>query len=191
MADNALMDRPTRAPSKLGGVTAGAAVDYLGPATVADAERPEITIDVAGQRVKARLALASPYEPVEGDVLLVIGGPSGYFAIGVLDGGGRTVLRVPGDVDVHAVGGKLRLAGDSGVEIHGESVEVRASKLKVIAGAVVEKFTTVYQRVSEMLSVRAGQRHTMVDGASIEKSKSATILTEETVSINGKQVHLG
>lgn len=188
MANTASIDRHARSAERPFGLSA---VDYLGPAIVVEAQGAAITIDIGGQRVAARLALASPYEPIEGDTLLVIGGPGGHYAIGVLDGAGRTVLAVPGDVDLHAVGGTLRLTGDKGVQIDGDAIEVRSSKLQLIAGAVVEKFTTVYQRVSEMLSVRAGERRTVVEGASLERAKSATILTEETVSINGKQVHLG
>lgn len=188
MANAASIDRHAARPL---GLLPGAAVDYLGPAIVVEARGAEVTIDLGGQRLAARLALATPYEPIEGDTLLVIGGPGGHYVIGVLDGAGRTVLSVPGDVDVHAVGGTLRLTGDKGVQVDGGAIEMRAGKLQVIAGAVVERFSTLYQRVSEMLSVRAGERHTVVDGASLEKAKSASILTEETVSINGKQVHLG
>lgn len=191
MADAALMNRTTHAAPRLGPLATGSAVDYLGPATVVDASRADLVIDVAGRRAVARPAFSSPYEPADRDVLLVIGGPGGYYAIGVLDGAGRTSLRVHGDVDVHAVGGSLRLSGDKGVEIQGDAIELRAGKLNVLAGAAVQKFTTLYQRVSEMLSVRAGARHTVIDGDSMEKAKSATLLTEETVSINGKQVHLG
>lgn len=190
MTDTALAEKKVRIPD-FGFLAAGSAVTYLGPATVVEGSRAELTIDVAGKRGTARLALAVPYEPVPGDVLLVIGGPAGHWAIGVIDGAGRTAIAVPGDLDIRAIGGTLRLAGDKGVEVEGDAIELRSKKLTAIAGAVVEKFTTVYQRVTEMLSVRAGQRHTVVDGASLEKSKSATILTEETVSINGKQVHLG
>lgn len=184
-------ERP-RSAGPLGLFAAGAVVDYLGPATVRHAAGPDVTAELdGGRQVAVRLALSMPYQPVENDVLLVIGGPNGHYAIGVLHGTGRTSIAVPGDIDVHAVGGSLRLAADKGVVVEGESVEMRASRLHVLAGAVVEKFDTLFQRVREMLSVRAGQRHTVVDGASIEKSKSATILTEESVAINGKQVHLG
>lgn len=188
MANTASVDRQAQRPFGLG---TGAVVDYLGPAIVAEVRGPEVTVDVGGQRAVARLAFSTPYEPIEGDTLLVIGGPGGHYAIGVLDGAGRTVLSVPGDVDVHAVGGTLRLTGDRGVQVDGGAVELRAQKLQVFAGAVVERLGTVYQHVREMLSVRAGERQTVVDGASLEKARSASILTEETVSINGKQVHLG
>ena len=49
----------------------------------------------------------------------------------------------------------------------------------------------MYQRVTEMLSVHAGSSHTLVDGASHAQSTSATILTKETVTINGNEIHLG
>lgn len=196
MIKGAMMDTTTHNRSgRAGDKVLGPAVDYLGPATVADASKADLAIDVphggGAKRVSAKPAFSSPYEAVEGDVLLVIGGPNGYYAIGVLHGKGKTTITVPGDIDVHAAGGTLRLSGDKGVTIEGESVDVRAQKLNVIAGAVVEKLTTLVQRVSEMWSVRAGERHTVVDGASMEKAKTATILTEETMSINGKQIHLG
>lgn len=183
MANAESMDKPL-------GIALGA-VDTLGPAIVVEARGADVTVDVAGRRVKARLALSLPYAPIEGDTLLVIGGPSGHYAIGVIDGAGRTTLAVPGDVDVRAIGGTLRLSGDEGVDIDGGAVAVRAKKLHVLAGALVERFTTVVQHVTEMLSVRAGERQTVVDGASIETAKRASIVTHETVSINGKQVHLG
>ena len=42
-----------------------------------------------------------------------------------------------------------------------------------------------------MLTVQAGESHTHVDGQAFSKSKSATILTEDVVTVNGKQVRLG
>lgn len=176
----------------LGLFAAGTAVDYLGPATVRHVAGSAIDVELGdGRAVAVRLALTMPYQPAENDVLLVIGGPSGHYVIGVLHGTGQTSIAVPGDLDIRAVGGSLRLGADKGVVLEGDTVEMRANRLQVMAGAVVEKFDTLFQRVREMLSVRAGQRHTVVDGASIEKSKNATILTEETATINGKQIHLG
>jgi hypothetical protein len=49
----------------------------------------------------------------------------------------------------------------------------------------------VYQRVTTLLSVHAKESHTAVDESSITKAKNAAILTEEAMSINGKQIHLG
>jgi hypothetical protein len=166
--------------------------DYLGPATVIEARGRSAVVELPdGPRVKARLALAFPYEPAQGDVLLVIGKGEEYYGIGVLEGEGRSILSFKGDVDVRAEGGTLSLSGDKGVEIRGEEVGVHAGQLKVVAGAVVQTFTSLFQRVTELMSSRSKRSHTIVDEASFTQAKSAAIVTEEDVTINGKHVHLG
>jgi hypothetical protein len=48
-----------------------------------------------------------------------------------------------------------------------------------------------YQRVRGALEVRAGKAHTVVDDSSFLTAKNASIVTEETMSINGNEIHLG
>jgi hypothetical protein len=165
---------------------------YLGPAhvTAVHAHDVEVTLD-DGATARARLALAFPYAPAPGDELLVVGKDGDHYVIGVLRGTGRTALSFQGDVDVRAEGGALRLSGDLGVAIRGPELEIQAGKMRVMAGAVVQKFASLYQRVSAMLSVHAGQTHTVVDDSAITTAKSAAILTEETMTINGSEIHLG
>ena len=38
---------------------------------------------------------------------------------------------------------------------------------------------------------RAGEAETIVDEGALTRARRATILTAETMSINGKQIHLG
>ncbi|MFT3772015.1 MAG: DUF3540 domain-containing protein [Minicystis sp.] len=166
---------------------------YLGPAEVIEARGGELTVELPeGDVVSVEPAFAFPYEPATGDELLVIGkGDGAHYAIGVLRGTGRAVLAIQGNVDVRAVGGKLHLAGDQGVEIEGPEVDVRAGKIRTIAESVVETVSTFYQRVTAHLRVQAKESHTLVEGSAITQAKSASITTEEVVTINGKQVHLG
>jgi hypothetical protein len=144
-----------------------------------------------GALAHAQIALGYPYEAKEGDVVLVIGEAGRHYVIGVLHGTGRSVLELPGDVDLHARGGTLRLSGDKGVEIAAPDLSIHVGKLQVIAGAAVQRFASLCQRVADLWSVQAGQRHTVIEGSSHEQAKSATILTEEQVTINGKAVYLG
>lgn len=165
----------------------------LGPATVtrADAAGVEVTLR-GGASARAELALAFTYQPAPGDVVLVIGDDEqGRYVIGVLQGSGRASLELPGDVDVRAVGGVLRLAGDKGVEVAAPEVSVQAGRVRMIADAVVQRFATLRQRVTELLSVHAAESHTLVDGAAHTQAKSATILTDEKTTINGKAIYLG
>ncbi|WP_434046517.1 DUF3540 domain-containing protein [Sorangium cellulosum] len=166
--------------------------EYLGPARVTALEAGAVAVELpGGQPVAVAMALALPYEPALGDTLLVIGRGESYYAIGVLHGRGRTVLSLQGDVAVHAREGALSLSGDRGVEIRGPELDVQAGKIRMVADAVVQKFTSVYQRVSALLSVQASESHTVVEKTSFTKAKNATILTEETVTVNGKQILLG
>jgi hypothetical protein len=166
--------------------------DYLGPAEVVAVEPTSVTLELPGAgQVRAELAFALPYAPVVGDLLLVIARGEACYAIGVLRGAGKTSLSLQGDVDLSAVGGKLRLSGDQGIELHGQEVDVYAGKLRMVAGAVHQTFSSVCQRVKSLLHVHAGETHTLVDGGSFAQSKSAAILTEENVTINGKEIHIG
>jgi hypothetical protein len=176
---------PAAAPAALLG-------DYLGPAEVTGVAGPIVEVEMPdGRRAEATLALALPYEPVAGDVLLVIGRGEAHYVIGVLQGRGRTAIAVHGDVELSSLDGKVVLSGGRGVELRGPEVLVQAGKLRMVADAVTQRFTSVVQRVTELLSVHAGQSHTLVDEGSFSQARSAVIQTEETVTVNGKEIHLG
>jgi hypothetical protein len=166
--------------------------DYLGPADVIGASGPSVEVELpGGRRVEATIALALPYEPVAGDVLLVIGQGDAYYVIGVIHGQGRTALAFHGDVELASIDGKVVVTGRRGVELRAPEVDVSTGKLRMVAGAVMQRFTSVCQRVTELLSVHAGASHTLVDEGSFAQAKRAVLQTEETVTINGKEIHLG
>ena len=165
--------------------------EYLGPAEVVQVGANEVTVSLPeGPIVPARLALAFPYRPVVGDTLLVIGRANSHYVIGVLSGKGETVLAFPESVEIRS-GGDLRLTGARSVAVEGFEVSVSANKLHVMAESAIEKLGSLVQRVRALWAVRAGETETLVDETSLTRAKSATILTEETMSINGKQIHLG
>lgn len=167
-------------------------VDYLGAAEVILALPHELSARLPdGAVVRARLALAFPYEPQEGDEILVIGRGREHYVIGVLRGAGRTTLALEGDVELRARGGVLRLSSDQAVEVAAPEVKMTAGKLQVLAGAVAQTFASLRQTVTELLSVRAGQSHTVVAGSSFAQSKRATVLSEEKMTLNGKEIYLG
>ncbi len=169
-----------------------ALAEYLGPAVVLRAEGASVAVELpGGATARAALAFAFPYAPAPGDVLLVIGKADDHYAIGVLQGAGRTTLTFPGDVDLRAEGGALRLWGEKGVEILGPELGVQVDKIKMVAGAVTEKFSSLVQRVRTMLSVQAREMHTVVEESAVTHARTASVLTEETMTINGKEVHLG
>ena len=164
---------------------------YLGPASVVEARATEVEIELPhGNRQRSRLALAYAYEPCVGDEVLAIGNADGFWIIGIIHGKGPAVLRFPADAELSA-GGTLRLTADRGVEVRAQDFSVTTQKIRMIASEVAHSFKSLRQRVQEVLSVQAGQTHTVVEGSMHSQAKNATILTEEKVSINGKEVHLG
>ena len=167
-------------------------VEYMGPARVVEA-RPGLVVARRsdGVQVDVTMALAFAYEPCERDVLLLISGSRGNFAIGVLDGKGKANLAIEGDVSLHAVGGRLSLKADRGVELLSPEVTIVSDKMKVIATSAMHKVSSLYQHVRELWSMKADKAHVAVKDDYFQRSKSATVLTEEVVTINGKQIHLG
>jgi adhesin HecA-like repeat protein len=165
---------------------------FLGPGLVTEvlaAPERAVMVSLGGSEV-VRAELAVAYEPAVDDTLLVIG-TTEYYVIGVLAGRGKHVLVSHGDVVVHAVGGALELRGDTALRMTAPSVDVNAGTLRTVARSVVEAFATLHQRVADLLSTHAGQSHTVVEREAITQARSAAIQTEDTVTINGKQIHLG
>jgi len=169
-----------------------ATAEYLDSATVVVASPAHLEVElVDGTRVDAKMALAMPYQPAVGDELLVIGNGHAFWVIGVVSGRGAMELRVHGDVNIHAVGGKLRLDGDRGVDLGGPSISLRTKNLSIVADKVVEKLTNAVRHVREMWTTRSGERHEIVDGNSMKMAKRVTILAKDSVAVNGRQIHLG
>ena len=140
---------------------------------------------------RAELAFAFPYEPSIGDELLVIGKANKYYAIGVLSAHGEMALRFMGDVRLQAVGGKLELEGDRGVRVRGESVELVAKTLKSMADSIVERANDAYRRIRGTLDVHAGEKRELIEGTCATRAETVNTVTSGTVTINGKQIHLG
>ncbi len=166
--------------------------EYLGPAEVLEVRPTSVIVSLPdGATAAAELAFAMPYTPAVADVLLVIGRGSRHYAIGVLHGAGRTAFAIQGDVELRSVNGRLSLSGDQGVDLRGPEVGVYTTALRMVARDVTQKFESVWQRVSALLHVHAGEAQTIVDQASVTQAKRAAILTEETVTVNGREIHLG
>ncbi|AGP41658.1 hypothetical protein BE04_30795 [Sorangium cellulosum] len=100
-------------------------------------------------------------------------------------------LELQGDVDVRAGGGALRLSGDRGIELRGPEVDLYGDNVRVFAGALVQTAASLVQRVTDLFSLHARESHTVVDGSATTKAHRATVLTEDTMTINGKEIHLG
>lgn len=182
----------TAAPSFVGQLDA-AALDgrYLGPAVVTGVGAGQLEAQLpSGERVHPKLALAFPFTPTLDDSLLVIGQGERYFVIGVIESTGTTHLRFQGNVEVCAVDGTLDLRGERGVELRGAQIDIKTRALNVVAEKATEVLGTMFTRVKELMSVHVGNADTVVRGQWSNRSKRASITSEEVASINGQEVHL-
>lgn len=169
-----------------------AAEVLVGPARVVEAGPSFVLVEAAGRAgaLRADLAFSQPYQPAVGDLLVVIGSAEALYAVGVLRGSGRTTLAVEGDLDI-AASGTVRIAGRQGVALHGEEVAIEAGKLAIAARSAVEVLGSMVQRVTGLFSQQARDVHVQADESVVTRGKNATILTEEDVVVNGKQLWLG
>ncbi|HEY1692684.1 MAG TPA: DUF3540 domain-containing protein [Polyangiaceae bacterium] len=169
-----------------------AAEEYLGPARVTAVSPHEVVVALPdGGTAHAGLAFTLPYTPAVGDVLLVIGRGAANYAIGVIEGRGQTKLSFEGDVELESTNGTVRLAGARGVEVRAPSFEVHTDALRMFAREVAQTFDSLRQRVRSVLRVHAGEVQTLVDGGTYTQSKTAAILADEAVTVNGREIHLG
>ena len=186
------MDTMTAEKTKTRAAEALSHASFLGPCEVLGAAASSVRVRMpSGKEATADLALAFPSRAARGDVLLVIGGASGYYVIGVLRGQGRATLEFQGDVELRSVGGKVEISADKGIALSSSSIDIGAEKVRVIAEAVTESVTTMFTRVREVVTVHAGEARQIVRGQWFSQSKRAQVQTEDAFAINGRQIHLG
>jgi hypothetical protein len=166
-----------------------AAGTYLGPARILGRVGSKWKVALADRSASASLALAVPYQPEPGDLVLVIGTEE-LYVIGVLQGQGRTVLSVEGDLEVRA-SGRLRLQGGTDVEIGSPRVEIRADRMETAIGTVFERIVDCYRWVKGLLQTQAGRTRTVVQESATLLANRIVEKAKKDVSIDGNQIRLG
>jgi hypothetical protein len=162
---------------------------YLGPATVVGVEGDGLLLECPGGPARASLALAYPYRPERGDVVLVIGEEDAWV-IGVLRGKGLTRIEAPGDLEI-AAGGEVRIAGREAVSLNGPRVAVKAGKLEFVAETLFSRCAGVFQWVKETLQTVAGRVRTVSEGTVSVRAERIVETAREDVRIDGKKIDLG
>lgn len=166
---------------------------HLGPATVVEAHphAPRLLLG-DGRCVVAQAALASLYVPTCGDQVLVLGQEERWYVVGVLAGHAPATIAVQGDLSLRAVGGKLSLVGDEGLELRtARELSLGADTIKTLAGTLLEKVGSASRWVRGQLHLRAGSSTRIVDESDITRAKHAVLLAEKSVKVDAHEVHLG
>ncbi|MCC6464561.1 MAG: DUF3540 domain-containing protein [Planctomycetes bacterium] len=171
--------------------TATIAAPRLGPALVLAIEGPRLRVQHEGREAAAVNALAFPYRPAAGDMVLVIAQDEALYVIGVLQGRGDSAFSFPADVSLNAPHGSITLAAGRGIELQAPQVKVTAGRLELLARHAVEKFGQAARWVKELFQLRAGRTHTVVQGDAYERANARHIRAAKDVSVNGERIHLG
>ena len=161
----------------------------LEPARIVARAGSKWQVALAERLALASLALAIPYEPEPGDLVLVIGTEE-LYVIGVLQGTGKTVLSVGGDLEVRA-SGRLRLVGGTDVQIASPRVEIRADRLEMAIGTVFERIIDCYRWVKGLSQVTAGRVRTVVQETATLHAARIVERAKKDVSIDGERIRLG
>lgn len=178
---------------------------YLGPARVLQTAPGRIKIELRAGGVSpldegplddsqpawATSALAFPYRPAIGDIVLAVGSAGQWYVIGVLKGSGMTTLVVPGDLTVSAPRGRMTFEAADGVEIRSPEIRMTANRWEIVANAVSERFHEAVRWVRDTFQLRAGRLRTRVDTTYDLQAERIKALAEREVRIDGSSIDLG
>src|SRR2546423_352100 len=127
---------------------------YLGPALVHEVAGNRVQLEFPDELPWALLALAYPYQPCKGDTVLAAGQGQNWYVIGVLKGTGKTTLMVPGDFEVLAPRGRIRLVAGKGFQVKSPEVKITAGKLELVAKRMMEHFSEATRWVKDTFQIR-------------------------------------
>lgn len=163
---------------------------YLGPATVIAVVGELVMLATPAGEFEAELALAFPYRPVQGDIVLTIGEEGNAWVIGVIRGSGLTEFSVPGDMRIEARG-RISISGERGLALRAPRMELRADRLEVTAQAIVERSLRSYRWVKNAMQVTAGRLRTLVQGQATLHARRIVEQAEKDVLVDGERINLG
>lgn len=165
----------------------------LGPATVRRSAGRRALVFFADRMEEGWAELAVPYlyAPAAGDLVLTIGQESRIYIIGVIQGQGPSALSFPGDLNLSAPHGTIRLDAGKGVTLTAPSVELRGEEIEFEGKTLHERFENVYQWIRDLFHLRAGRSRSDVDGSSHQSAQRTFIRSEKETKIDGEKIHLG
>ncbi len=162
---------------------------YVGPGTVIDITDDRVRLALPTGTAVAELALAYPYTPVAGDIVLAFGEDELYI-IGVIRGRGKSCFVVPGDMQIRA-GGAIDIAAERAITIRSPQLALRADRIETVARAAFERFVDCYRSVRDLFQTTAGRSRTVVDGPATLNAERIIQRARKDVQIDGSRINLG
>jgi hypothetical protein len=165
---------------------------YLGPARVRSVAAGRVRIAVLDEEpMWATLAIAGTYQPMPDDEVLAIANAGAWYVIGVIRGRGKSVLTVPGDLEITAPRGKIELSAAKGVRIKSAEVSIVADRLEFAARTVLERFVDATRWVQEAFHLRAKRVREHVEEDYDLMAGRILQRAEGDVKIDGHKINLG
>jgi len=166
---------------------------YLGPATVSRAVGRRVLLRRPDQDAEAwaELALAFPYLPAEGDVVLTAAQEDRAYVIGVLQGRGPSVLAFPGDVTLTAPQGSIHLDAGKAVTMSAPSLELKADAVEVEARTLVQRLESAFHWVKDLFESKTGRTRLVTEGTHFQVAERTFIRSEKESKIDGEKIYLG
>ena len=179
--------RPAAAPGQH-----AAHLEYCGPARVTAVAGHGVELETpAGELHWARLAIAGVYAPRAGDLVLALATTGACYVVGVLEGHGTTVLNAPGDLELRAPAGEIRLVAGQGCAITAPNLRVRAREIDLTGETLREEFETVRRRITGAIEVRARAISTTVGETYRLLARRITGTGGETISLDAPAIDIG
>jgi hypothetical protein len=191
---------------------------------VLDVEGTAMTVRTALADVHAKRAASCLLDPAVGDrVLLAVEEGGDAFVLAVLEQKvpGATTVSVEGDLTIRAVGGRVSIAAQEGLELAsaaaarilakavdvsaieslsllGGAVQAELGKVKVVASAIEGFFDRVRQHtkyshrtVEELDQVNARHIDYAAEESAHLRGENTLVTAHHLVKVNGEQVHVG
>ncbi|MCB9893601.1 MAG: DUF3540 domain-containing protein [Planctomycetes bacterium] len=167
------------------------AATRLGPGTVTSVEEGRAVVQFEGLSVSAINAIAFPWTPAVGDVVLLIAQEDAHYIIGVLQTRGDFTMTFPANVNLRAPKGSINLHSGQEIDMHAGEVKVTGGKITLLARTMTEKFGNAFRWVTDLVQVKSGRSRNLVAGASYERCERRVIKAKKDVRVNGERIHLG
>jgi hypothetical protein len=166
---------------------------YLGPATVlrTSGRRAQIRRPDDPEEIWAEMALAFPYQPAPGDLVLAASQGGRSYVIGVLHGRGPSVWSFPGDVTLSSSRGSVHIEAAEGVTVSAPAVELHGESVEVEAKTLTQRIGCAYQWVKDLLQIRSGRSSTIVEGTYHQLAERTYIRSEKESKVDGEKIYLG
>lgn len=164
-------------------------VPRVSQALVVSVNREQVKLALPDGEREAQMALAFPYAPKAGDVVLTLTQDNDCYIVGVLQGRGRTLLETPGDLTIRA-GGRVSITG-SELALQAPKITLKADRFETTVRVLAERCLSAYRWVKETLHLNAGRTRTVVQDEAVLRAGRIRETARQDVVINGEQVKLG